>query len=116
MARACRYLGWSRQAYYQDRQRQVERAEQTDAVVRQVREVRLRQPRIGTRKLHHLLHERWQAQGIALGRDALFGVPDERGYWCRPGGRTTRLPKAIIASADIPTCSSRDRCRCLVLI
>ena len=45
-----------------------------DAVVRQVQEVRLRQPRLGTRKLHHLLRKQWQAQGIALGRDALFGV------------------------------------------
>ena len=45
-----------------------------DAVIRQVQEVRLRQPRLGTRKLHHLLREPWQAQGIALGRDALFGV------------------------------------------
>lgn len=74
MAKACRYLGWSRQAYYQDHQRQVERATRHEAVVRQVQEVRLRQPRLGTRKLHHLLRERWQAQGITLGRDALFGV------------------------------------------
>lgn len=74
MAKACRYLGWSRQAYYQDRQRQVVRAAGHEAVVCQVQEVRLRQPRIGTRKLHHLLRERWQAQGIALGRDTLFGV------------------------------------------
>jgi len=57
-------------------------------VVRQVQEVRVRQPRIGTRKLHHLLRERWQAQGMALGRDALFGVlerarllvPPQRAY------------------------------------
>lgn len=37
-----------------------------------MRHVRLRQPRLGTRKLHHLLApERTQA-GIALGRDRLF--------------------------------------------
>lgn len=88
MARACRYLGWSRQAYYRDRQRQAERATRHEVVVRQVQAIRLRQPRIGTRKLHHLLRERWQAQGIVLGRDALFGVlgrarllvPSKRAY------------------------------------
>jgi putative transposase len=74
VAKACRYLGWSRQAYYQDRQRQRARATHEAAVVRQVQAIRLRQPRLGTRKLHHLLRERWAAQGTRMGRDALFGV------------------------------------------
>ena len=43
-------------------------------VVELVREQRMRQPRIGTRKLHHLLQEPLQRRGIDLGRDAMFDV------------------------------------------
>jgi putative transposase len=39
-----------------------------------VREVRRRQPRIGGRKLHHLLDMPMAACGIKLGRDALFAT------------------------------------------
>ena len=34
----------------------------------------MRQRRIGTRKLHHLLQEPLQRQAIALGRDAMFDI------------------------------------------
>lgn len=37
-----------------------------------VTQVRLKQPRIGTRKLHYLLNDRLTAAGIKLGRDGLF--------------------------------------------
>ena len=43
-------------------------------MVELVREQRMRQPRIGTRKMHHLLQEPLQRQAIALGRDAMFDV------------------------------------------
>ena len=39
-----------------------------------VRSVRLRQPRIGTRKLHHLLRQPLEQARAGLGRDALFDV------------------------------------------
>ena len=67
-------MGLSRQAYYQDQQRQSRRAHQAEQVVALVRECRLRQPRLGTRKLHHLLREPLAQAGIGLGRDALFDV------------------------------------------
>lgn len=67
-------MGLSRQAYYQGRQRHVQRERQTQAVVQLVRDCRLRQPRLGTRKLHHLLREQMQQAGVGLGRDALFDV------------------------------------------
>jgi putative transposase len=43
-------------------------------VVKLVRDRRLRQPRLGTRKLHYLLREPLAQAGIELGRDALFDV------------------------------------------
>ena len=39
-----------------------------------VRDRRLRQPRLGTRKLHHLLREPLGEVGIKIGRDGLFDV------------------------------------------
>jgi len=67
-------MGLSRQAYYQGRRRETQRAEQAQAVVQLVRHERMRQPRVGTRKLHHMLREPLQCAGIKLGRDALFDV------------------------------------------
>ena len=67
-------MGISRQAYYQSRQRNAERAQRAEVVVKLVNEHRLRQPRLGTRKLHHLLREPLQQAGVGLGRDAMFDV------------------------------------------
>jgi putative transposase len=67
-------MGLSRQAYYQGQKRHAERACRAQEVVELVRDCRLRQPRVGTRKLHHLLREPMQQAGIGMGRDALFDV------------------------------------------
>jgi len=67
-------MGMSRQAYYQGRSRQAQRVQQAQAVVELVEQERMSQPRVGTRKLHCMLREPLQRQGIALGRDALFDV------------------------------------------
>jgi putative transposase len=42
--------------------------------VKLVRDWRVRQPRLGTRKLHHVLREPLAQAGIELGRDAMFEV------------------------------------------
>ena len=67
-------MGHSRQAYYQDQQRHAQRESRAQAVVELVRDRRIRQPRLGTRKLHHVMREQLAHQGIGLGRDALFDV------------------------------------------
>jgi putative transposase len=67
-------MGLSRQAYYQGQQRHAQRERRAEAVVQMVRERRVRQPRLGTRKLHHVLREPLARSGIELGRDALFDV------------------------------------------
>lgn len=84
MAGACRHVGISRQAYYQGQSRQRAREAKAVEVVTWVQEKRLRQPRLGTRKLHHLMAE----TDHAMGRDALFAllrqarllVPTRRAY------------------------------------
>lgn len=67
-------MGHSRQAYYQDQQRHAQRESRAQAVVELVRDWRIRQPRLGTRKLHHVMREQLAHEGIRLGRDALFDV------------------------------------------
>jgi putative transposase len=59
-----------------------------DQVLARVRQVRIQQPRLGTRKLQYLLKPALSEQGIKLGRDALFDllrqarllVPKRRAY------------------------------------
>ncbi|RQR41813.1 IS3 family transposase [Burkholderia sp. Bp9140] len=72
--RACRYMGISRQAYYKRCQSEERRRSEAETVTALVRHVRLRQPRLGTRKLHHLLGSAFAGHGIKLGRDGLFDV------------------------------------------
>ncbi len=67
-------MGISRQAYYKRCQREERRGSQAETVTALVRDVRLRQPRLGTRKLHHLLGPTLAERGITLGRDRLFDV------------------------------------------
>lgn len=81
-------MSMSRQAYYQGRQRHVLRVEQAQTVVQMVQRERMRQPRVGTRKLHYMLRQSLQGAGIKMGRDAMFDVlrnerllvPNRRAY------------------------------------
>ncbi|WP_412526150.1 IS3 family transposase [Burkholderia lata] len=72
--RACRYMGISRQAYYKRCQSEARRCSQAETVTSLVQNIRLRQPKLGTRKLHHLLGPTLVEHGIKLGRDRLFDV------------------------------------------
>ncbi len=74
MSRAYRYWGVSRQAYYQQLQHQQQCRARADKVIELVRGVRLRQPRLGARKLHYLLELPLRQANASLGRDALLDV------------------------------------------
>lgn len=67
-------MGMSRQAYYQGLQRQGAARQCSERVIELVRSPRLHQPRIGTRKLHHLLSNSFASEGLKVGRDTLFGI------------------------------------------
>lgn len=73
VSRACQYLGISRQAYYQARKAEVQREACHQQVLAFVGEVRRRQARIGTRKLHALLREQANT-ALHVGRDQLFAL------------------------------------------
>ena len=68
----CRWLGCSRQAYYQHQRRRQRRAGQAALILREVRAIRQRHTRLGTRKLLHRLRPWMQTHGCHMGRDRLF--------------------------------------------
>lgn len=75
---ACGWFGISRQAYYQSRAREIERAAQEQLVLELVQGIRQWHPRMGGRKLYHEfyheLKEPMAALGIKQGRDKFFAV------------------------------------------
>lgn len=74
LARACRYVGMSRQAYYQQCKAEAAQQARDRQVVELVLQTRRRQPRIGARKLLHLLQSPLASAGIKIGRDTLLRV------------------------------------------
>lgn len=53
-------------------------------------DIRLEMPRIGTRKLYHLLSEQFRMEGIKIGRDAFFDYLRREGLLVRPMKSYTR--------------------------
>ncbi|WP_409929565.1 IS3 family transposase [Janthinobacterium sp. KBS0711] len=72
--RACRCMGISRQAYYQSHQRERQCQVRAQTVIQLVQSIRLRQPRVGTRKLHSMLDDAFSQANIKVGRDGLFDI------------------------------------------
>lgn len=69
---SCRLFGISRQAFYQQRMRDRQRAHTLKPVKAEIMRWRQLMPRLGTRKLYQRLKPYLLEQGIKLGRDALF--------------------------------------------
>lgn len=65
-------FGVSRQVYYRAKKSEKQRRQNAEKVIELVRQVRLRMPRIGSRKLYHLLYE--DLRKIGIGRDRLFAI------------------------------------------
>ena len=65
-------FGITRQSIYQQQARHARRAAQLAQLKPLILRVRMRMPRLGTRKLYHLLKSEFERAGIKLGRDALF--------------------------------------------
>lgn len=79
----CSLFGKSRQAWYDQSQRQTEQQLSDTLILKLVAEIRNELPRIGTRKLHHLLKEKLVDHHIRIGRDKLYQLLGEHGYLLR---------------------------------
>jgi len=62
----------SRQNYYARRQQRKRRSVDAQLVVALVKRERRVQPRLGVRKLHHMLKPELEQQGVRVGRDRMF--------------------------------------------
>ncbi len=95
--RFCTVFGKSRQAWYYSASRN-EQQDMTDGlVVKLIKEIREEQPRIGTRKLYHLLTPKLQEHKIKIGRDKLFEILERYGLLIR-----YRKRKAITTNSNHP--------------
>jgi putative transposase len=68
----CRLFGADRQVYYRSINSERNRQQTATDVVAMVEQVRMRMPRLGTRKLYYLLEEKLRPLGV--GRDRLFAI------------------------------------------
>ena len=90
LSKICRLFGISRQAIYQQRQRVCVREKELEKVKQFVEEIRLEQPRIGTRKLYYLLKNKFKLENIKIGRDSLFNYLRRENLLIYPKKRYTR--------------------------
>ena len=72
--RLCQYVGMSRQNYYAARRLRKRREVDESMIVELVKRERRLQPRLGGRKLLHLLGPDLQEAGVEIGRDRFFEV------------------------------------------
>ena len=88
----CAVHGVSRQAFYHYQTHQANERLKQEMVLQLVSQIRVRQPRIGVRKLYQLLKPQFEQLGLQLGRDALFRLLREHGLLIassKRGHRTT---------------------------
>lgn len=83
-------MGVSRQGVYQAEKRRQARFEKMSQVTELVLEVRMKLPRLGTRKLHHVLKDEFAAQGLKVGRDTLFSYLGANHMLIRPKKNYTK--------------------------
>lgn len=79
----CSLFGKSRQAWYDQIHNQAEQQLSETLILKLVAEIRRDLPRLGTRKLYHLLNGKLQAHNIKIGRDKLYELLSHHGYLLR---------------------------------
>ena len=80
----------SRQAWYQQRNRQQEREVEAQTITDEVRRLRQNHPRMGGRKLLHRLKDWLVERGYRVGRDRFFALLRRFDLLVRPKRRRTR--------------------------
>ena len=91
VGRICNFFGYSRQAYYQYRQRQLQRFIDEQLIISEIKQIRKRQSRVGGRKLHKMLC----AKGLRVGRDKLFKILKNNNLLIRPRKRFIKTTNAF---------------------
>lgn len=68
----CARVGFSRQAFYQEKKARKRKQVDKDAVIELVKSQRRIHPRMGTRKLYRIIKPDLNEMGLSIGRDHLF--------------------------------------------
>ena len=92
----CSLLGYSRQACYKHIKSEERSGLEADLLLAEVYRIRSEQPRLGSRKLLHMLEGFMQSHGIKMGRDAFFGLLRERGMLVQR--RNRKVPRTTFSS------------------
>jgi len=79
----CGLFGRTRHAYYDTAWREGSSQLKEEVILQEVVRIRKELPRVGTRKLYHLLTPVLASHGINVGRDYLFGLLSEHGMLVR---------------------------------
>lgn len=95
IALLCGLFGKTRHAYYDALWRKDRKIIKKDIVLQEVINIRKQLPKVGTRKLHHMLTECLQSHQINIGRDALFNLLSDHGMLIRQ-----RKRKAITTNSN----------------
>ena len=95
LAVLCGLFGKSRQAYYELEKRRENRIMEHLIVLDLVEQIRRDMPRIGTPKLHHMLHEPFSQHNIKMGRDALNELLAAHGMLIRKKRRRCKTTNAV---------------------
>jgi putative transposase len=74
VSQVCACFDLKRDAYYKYQKRCIKKKHTVEKVVELVKQERLQQPRVGTRKLHKSLYEVFREQQLKIGRDTLFSI------------------------------------------
>ena len=80
-------MGYSRQYVYKQAKDDSKKQLQQEAVKRLVDRQRKLLPRLGTRKIHYLIAEDLQREGLKFGRDKLFSLMRDYGLQIKPRRR-----------------------------
>ena len=88
--RSCKLFGLSRQSIYQYIARQKQRADELSIVSDWVIQWRMLMPRLGGKKLYHLIKPKLIAHDIKMGRDNFFNYLRSHGLLVKPVKRYTK--------------------------
>ena len=83
MGKICGLFGKTRQAWYVKQWSQEDDTISDSIVIKRVKEIREKMPRIGTRKLYHMLGTVLEEHQIRIGRDKLFDLLEDHGLLVR---------------------------------
>ena len=98
MSFVCRLFGKTRQGWYKQQASLTNEVLRDAVILRHVQEQRRLMPRVGARKLHHMLTPQLEGHGINLGRDKLFNVLADYGLLVRRRKRR----KVLTTNSDHP--------------